>query len=69
MSRRRVRVIAEVAEDVATAVGAIAKLRSGRDGAAVAALSRALERELRRAAAAVINRRRRRRNPNGQFTK
>ena len=59
MTRRRgLDVLAEVAEDVIRAGVAIDRLRKGQNGAAVAVLVKALERETPRVVAAAMRRRR-----------
>ncbi len=54
---RTLRVITEIAEDVVRATTAVAALSKGKNGAAVASLVTALEREIRRAATVRIRRR------------
>lgn len=59
MARRgSLAVLTEVAEDATAALAAIARLRAGTNGAAVALLVRALERELRRVVAFTLRRKR-----------
>jgi len=51
--------LTEIAEDVLSATVAVSRLSKGQNGAAVGALVRALEREIRRAATVKIQARRR----------
>lgn len=57
--RPSLRVLTEIAEDVLSATVAVARLSKGQNGAAVGALVRALEREIRRTATVKIQARRR----------
>lgn len=61
IDRRRIERIVEVAEEAAAVTIAIAKLRAGGNGAAVATVATVIERELRNVVAGSFRRRRRKR--------